>query len=82
MTDSQDSVSETYNIIITITGDEIEEETFVLNHAWDWSDLSEEEAEPPVPSFKKVGFRGELEIVWTKNMRRPRSFEEVETGEF
>ena len=44
--------------------------------------MSEEEKVPPVPSFRRVGLRGELWIEWTRRMRRPRTFEEVEIGEF
>ena len=80
--DSQGTKSDIqYLIILTITGDSVDEDegfTFV----WDWSNLSEEEAKPPIPSFKKIGYRGLIEITWTRNMRRPRTFEEVETGEF
>ena len=34
----------------------------------------------PVPAIEKVGARGLVEIKWNQNMRKPRSFEEIEQG--
>ena len=71
---------EPYNIILTIEGDPIVDDGRSFSYEWDWSGLSREEKRPPVPSFRKVGYRGLLEIEWTRNMRRPREISQVESG--
>ena len=53
---------------------ELQEKVF----EWDWGDLDVDDLTQPVPAIEKVGARGLVEIKWDQNMRKPRSFEEIE----
>ena len=82
MYDSGGAYTQLYKLDLTVEGDPEPEVPVIVQEefVWNWKDLDIEDIKQPVPSFKKLGIRGLLEIKWDQDMRRPKTISEVESG--